>query len=95
MSIHYGKFEIKGYLFDLQKYFQTIDCLYIADGHHRAASASRIQKMFAGRNSSHNGNEPYNYFLASIFPHDEVKILGYNRLIKDLAGLSEEQFLIL
>lgn len=92
-SVHsLWKVRDKGFLFDLQKYFQTIDCLYIADGHHRAASASRIQKMFAGRNLSHNGNEPYNYFLASIFPHDEVKILGYNRLIKDLAGLSEEQF---
>ena len=77
----------------MKSYFQAIDCLYIADGHHRAASASRMQKICADSNPNHSGNESYNYFLATIFPHDEVKILGYNRLVKDLAGLDEEQFL--
>lgn len=77
----------------IRSYFKTLDCLYIADGHHRAASASRIQKTRSNNNPYHNGNESYNYFLATIFPHDQVQILAYNRLVKDLGGLSEEQFL--
>ena len=86
------KVKDEEFLSNMRSYFQAIDCLYIADGHHRAASASRIQKIRASDNPDHDGNEPYNYFLATIFPHDEVKILGYNRLVKDLAGLNEEQF---
>ena len=77
----------------LKRYFESIPALYIADGHHRAASAARVQKIRESNNSRHQGNEPYNYFLSVIFPHDEVQILGYNRVIKDLAGLTEEQFL--
>ena len=77
----------------LKRYFESIPALYIADGHHRAASAARVQKILDNNNSRHQGNEPYNYFLSVIFPHDEVKILGYNRVIKDLAGLNKDQFL--
>ena len=77
----------------LKRYFESIPALYIADGHHRAASAARVQKIRESNNSRHQGNEPYNYFLSVIFPHDEVQILDYNRVIKDLAGLTEEQFL--
>ena len=73
-------------------YFQVISALYIADGHHRAASASRVQKIREDANSNHTGDEPYNFFLSVIFPHDEVQILDYNRVVKDLNGLSEEQF---
>ena len=76
----------------ISAYFQTVECLYIADGHHRAASASRIQKNRSENNPGHNGDESYNYFLATIFPHDEVQIMGYNRIVKDLGGLTEEQF---
>jgi len=77
----------------LKRYFESIPALYIADGHHRAASAARVQKIRKSNNSRHQGNEPYNYFLSVIFPHDEVQILGYNRVIKDLAGLNKDQFL--
>ena len=77
----------------LKRYFESIPALYIADGHHRVASAARVQKIRESNNSRHQGNEPYNYFLSVIFPHDEVQILDYNRVIKDLAGLTEEQFL--
>ena len=77
----------------LSLYFELIPALYIADGHHRAASASRVQKIRQDKNPNHNGDESYNYFLSVIFPHDEMKIQGYNRLVKDLAGLSDDQFL--
>ena len=77
----------------LTEYFDSISALYIADGHHRAASASRVQKIREDANSNHNGNEPYNYFLSVIFPHDEMQILDYNRVVKDLNGLSENQFI--
>jgi len=77
----------------LSRYFESIPTLYIADGHHRVASASRVQKIRRDNNPQHHGDEPYNYFLSVIFPHDEMQILGYNRLVKDLVGLSENQFL--
>lgn len=73
------------------EYFLSVSALYIADGHHRAASAARVQKLRADANPNHNGDEPYNYFLSVIFPHDEMQILDYNRIIKDLNGLTEEQ----
>ena len=73
--------------------FKKIDNLYIADGHHRAASASRARKIKANNNSSHNGDEEYNFFIAVIFPADQVKILPYNRIVFDLNGLNEEKFL--
>ena len=77
----------------LIKYFNTISTLYIADGHHRAASASRVMKIRQTANPNHSGDELYNYFLAVIFPHDEMQILAYNRVVKDLNGLTEEQLL--
>ena len=77
----------------LNHYFESIPALYIADGHHRAASASRVQKIRQRNNPQHQGNELYNYFLSVIFPHDEMQIQGYNRLVKDLAGLSDDRFL--
>ena len=78
---------------DLWKdYFKSIPSLYIADGHHRAASASRVQKIRQNANFNHKGDELYNYFLSVIFPHDEMQIMDYNRVVKDLNGLSEEQF---
>ncbi len=73
------------------EYFLSVSALYIADGHHRAASAARVQKLRADANPNHNGDEPYNYFLSVIFPHDEMQILDYNRIIKDLNGLTKEQ----
>ena len=76
----------------LSRYFESIPALYIADGHHRAASASRVQKIRQNNNPQHHGDESYNYFLSVIFPHDEMQILDYNRVVKDLNGLTEEQF---
>ena len=77
----------------LIKYFHYVPALYIADGHHRAASAAKVQRIHKENNHLHNGDEAYNYFMAVIFPDDELRILGYNRVIKDLAGLKHSQFL--
>jgi hypothetical protein len=67
--------------------------LYIADGHHRSAAASRICAARKAANPGHTGEEPYNYFLSVIFPDHQMKILDYNRVIRDLNGLSESEFL--
>lgn len=67
--------------------------LYIADGHHRAASASRARKVKMDSNKSHTGNEEYNYFIAVLFPANQLKILPYNRIVLDLKGRSKEEFL--
>jgi uncharacterized protein (DUF1015 family) len=76
----------------LSDYFQSITALYIADGHHRAASASRVQKNRQDTSPKHIGSESYNYFLAVIFPDDEMQILDYNRVVNDLNGLTEKEF---
>ena len=86
------KVENKIQIERLIDYFLVVPALYIADGHHRAASAARVQKIREEANPNHTGDEPYNYFLSVIFPHDEMQILDYNRVVKDLNGLTEEQF---
>ncbi|MBI4535372.1 MAG: DUF1015 domain-containing protein [Ignavibacteriae bacterium] len=73
--------------------FRLVDCLYIADGHHRAAAAARAAQKLAASNSRHSGTEEYNYFLAVLFPHNQPRILEYNRIVKDLNGKSMEEFL--
>ncbi len=73
--------------------FGEIPYLYIADGHHRSAAAVRVWKERKEKNPNHTGNEPYNFFLAVAFPHDELYIMDYNRVVKDLNGLSKEEFL--
>ena len=75
------------------KEFSRIKKLYIADGHHRAASASRARKVKMEKNPDHTGEEEYNFFLAVIFPADQLRILPYNRVVQDLNGKSEEEFL--
>ena len=66
--------------------------LYIADGHHRAASASRAQKVKMEQNSNHTGEEEYNYFIGVLFPAEQLKILSYNRAIRDLK-MNKDEFL--
>ncbi|MBX7209355.1 MAG: DUF1015 family protein [Verrucomicrobiaceae bacterium] len=74
--------------------FETdIPCAYVADGHHRAASAFRVGKKRRESNPQHNGGEDYNWFLSVLFPGDELKILPYNRAVKDLNCLSREDFI--
>ncbi|MDY0082578.1 MAG: DUF1015 family protein [Ignavibacteriaceae bacterium] len=73
--------------------FKKINKLYIADGHHRVKSASRAKEEKMKSNSNHNGSEEYNYFIAVIFPEDQLKILPYNRVVFDLNGLSKADFM--
>jgi uncharacterized protein (DUF1015 family) len=68
--------------------------LYIADGHHRAASASRARKVKQDKNPNHKGDEEYNYFLGVLFPAEQLKILPYNRVVSSLNESTKEQFLI-
>lgn len=73
--------------------FAKINKLYIADGHHRAKSASRAKEERMKSNPNHTGNEEYNYFIAVIFPSEQLQILPYNRVVFDLNGLNKEDFL--
>lgn len=73
--------------------FAEIRALYIADGHHRAKSASRARESLRDANPEHTGDEEYNFFQCVLFPADQVQILAYNRIVKDLHGLSKENFL--
>ena len=66
--------------------------LYIADGHHRAASAGRARAVKKDNNPNHTGEEEYNFFLAVLFPAEQLKILPYNRVVLDLKGMSENEF---
>ncbi|HEX7503439.1 MAG TPA: DUF1015 family protein [Acidobacteriota bacterium] len=76
----------------LQKEFRRLDVLYVADGHHRSAAATKIKAKRQMANPGHTGNEEYNFFLAVIFPHKQMKILPYNRLVRDLNGMSPAEF---
>ncbi len=66
--------------------------LYIADGHHRAFSAVKVGLERREKNPGYNGSESYNWFLAVIFPHDQLKIMAYNRVVADLNGMSDQEF---
>jgi uncharacterized protein (DUF1015 family) len=70
-----------------------IPSLYVADGHHRTAAAARVGQERKAANPNHTGEEEYNYFMAVIFPDNQLKIIDYNRVVKDLNGLSEEEFM--
>lgn len=76
----------------IEKLFGDLPCLYVADGHHRSASAARVGFERKDANPSHTGEEEYNLFLAVLFPNDQLSILPYNRAVRDLAGLSEDAF---
>lgn len=71
--------------------FTDINPLYVADGHHRSASATRVMNLKKDKN--HTGKEEYNFFLSVIFPDDQMNILPYNRVVKDLNGLSKQEFI--
>lgn len=73
--------------------FKGMPALYIADGHHRSAAAALVGAEKANQNPAHRGDEEYNYFMAVCFPASQLTIIDYNRVVKDLNGLSEEEFL--
>ena len=78
---------------EIENAFSALDALYIADGHHRAASAVKVGLKRREENPNFTGNEEFNFFLSVIFPANSLKILDYNRLLKDLNGYTTEEFL--
>ena len=77
----------------ITKEFQKMPSLYIADGHHRSAAAALVGAEKARQNPHHQGNEEYNYFMAVCFPASQLTILDYNRVVKDLNGMTPDEFL--
>lgn len=77
----------------IEKAFAGLDALYVADGHHRSAAASRVMAERKAANPGHTGDESYNFFLTVAFPHDQVQVLGYHRVVTDLNGLEPAAFL--
>lgn len=78
---------------EIESLFSDVDALYIADGHHRCASAAKVGMMRREQNPNYTGNEEFNYFLAVAFPKDELRILDYNRVIADLNGMDKAEFI--
>lgn len=77
----------------LKDSFTKIGTLYVADGHHRSASAVRARALYREKNPAHTGDEEYNFFLSVIFPHNQMNIIDYNRVVKDLNGRDKNSFL--
>ncbi len=87
------KIAEEGAVAAIKEAFVTLQQIYIADGHHRAASAVKVGKKRRTEHPSYDGTEEFNYFLSVLFPEDQLKILPYNRTVKDLNGLTTEAFL--
>jgi uncharacterized protein (DUF1015 family) len=77
----------------LKNAFEKIEYVYVADGHHRSKASAMVGKMRREKNPHHTGKEEYNWFLAVFFPADQLKIIDYNRVVRDLHGLSKATFL--
>ena len=77
----------------ISEIFNTINRIYIADGHHRIEALSKFAEFKKHQNPNHTGKEAYNYFMVAIFPKSQARILDYNRLIKDLYGYSPKDFI--
>lgn len=78
---------------NFESLFEEVPVLYVADGHHRTAAAARIGQQRKESNPNHTGDEEYNLFLAVLFSDQELEIFDYNRVIKDLNGLTEDEFI--
>jgi uncharacterized protein (DUF1015 family) len=89
----FWKIDNKSDISLLTRYFEMIPYFYIADGHHRSAAAALVGAEKARNNPNHHGNEEYNYFMAVCFPASQLTIIDYNRVVRDLNGLSSAAFL--
>lgn len=78
---------------DIVELFKNIPAAYVADGHHRSASNARCARALSAENKNHTGDEDYNWFLSVVFPAGQLKILPYNRVVRDLAGSTSQDFL--
>ncbi len=90
---HFWVVDNKNDIETITKAFEAMPYLYIADGHHRSAAAALVGAEKAKANPNHTGNEEYNFFMAVCFPASHLTIIDYNRVVKDLNGLSEADFL--
>ena len=90
---HFWVIKDKAKIAKIIELFSTIPATYVADGHHRTAAAALVGKEKRDNNPNHTGNEEYNFFLAVHFPDDQLTIIDYNRVVKDLNGLSNEAFI--
>lgn len=90
---HVWKISDREQIDTIQKSFAGIDDIYIADGHHRAASAVKVGLKRREANPGYTGKEEFNFFLSVLFPHDQLKILPYNRTVADLNGYTKEEFI--
>ncbi|MBP9016790.1 MAG: DUF1015 domain-containing protein [Paludibacteraceae bacterium] len=90
---HFWTIDDKEIIRRITEIFQNIPSLYIADGHHRSAAAVRVGDEKRRQNPHHTGKEEYNYFMAVCFPDNQLHIMDYNRVVKDLNELSDEEFL--
>ncbi len=88
------KIEEEALVNQIKAEFEKMPILYIADGHHRSASSYLLAQESKEANPKHTGEEPYNFFMSFLIPESSLKIYEYNRLIKDLNGLSKEDFLV-
>ena len=77
----------------IQEAFDKVECLYVADGHHRSAAAQRVKELRRQASPASTGEESWNFFSTVIFPHNQMQILDYNRVVKDLNGLDDDEFL--
>jgi uncharacterized protein (DUF1015 family) len=90
---HFWVVEDRGIIGSIIELFEAIPFTYVADGHHRTAAAALVGKEKRDRNPKHTANEEYNYFLAVHFPDDQLTIIDYNRVVKDLNGLSAAELI--
>ncbi|MGC9471052.1 MAG: DUF1015 domain-containing protein [Bacteroidales bacterium] len=90
---HFWVIRDKAVISRLVNLFASVDYVYVADGHHRTAAAALVGKEMRDKNPHHTGKEEYNYFLAVHFPSNQLSIIDYNRVVKDLNGHSPEEFL--
>ena len=90
---HFWIIDEKDKIKKITELFAEMPCLYIADGHHRSAAAALVGEEKAKSNPNHTGEEEYNYFMAVCFPENQLKIMDYNRVVKDLNGLTPDEFL--
>ena len=87
------KLDCENKVNEIKKAFQEVDSIYIADGHHRAASAVKVGLKRRQENPNYSGNEEFNFFLSVLFPHDQLMIMPYNRAVQGLNGLSKSEFI--
>jgi len=90
---HFWVIQDKGIISSLIELFDQLPATYVADGHHRTAAAALVGKEKRDNNPDHTGNEEYNFFLAVHFPDDQLTIIDYNRVVKDLNGMSADEFM--